>query len=242
MTEQILIVLHQATSSPGRIGQALSRRGYALDIRRPALGDTLPETMEEHAGAVIFGGPMSANDTDEFIRREIDWIGVPLREEAPFLGVCLGAQMLVKQLGGEVTPHPEGAAEVGYYPLHATEAGRSVMDWPQTVYQWHREGMSAPHGTEVLARGDLFENQALRAGPNAYAIQFHPELTLAMMHRWTTRGSARMELPGAQNRRAHFDGRTIHDGDVLRWLDDFLDMWTDSDPRRASRQPKAAAG
>ena len=66
-------------------------KGYRLDIRRHCLGDPLPQTLERHAGAVIFGGPMSANDSDDWIAREIDWIGVPLKEEKPFLGVCLGA-------------------------------------------------------------------------------------------------------------------------------------------------------
>src|SRR6516162_1926876 len=78
----ILIVLHQEHSTPGRIGLALQRLGYPLDVRRPRFGETLPETMAEHSAAVIFGGPMSANDSDDFIRREIDWIGVPLRQQA----------------------------------------------------------------------------------------------------------------------------------------------------------------
>ena len=81
----VLIVLHQETSTPGRVGNALRELGYPLDIRRPRFGDTLPKTLESHAGAVIFGGPMSANDGDEFIRREIDWIAVPLAEQRPFL-------------------------------------------------------------------------------------------------------------------------------------------------------------
>src|SRR6202043_216483 len=88
-----LIVLHQETSTPGRIGNALRAVGRGLDIRRPRFGDPLPETLDGHAGAVIFGGPMSANDPDDFVRREIDWIAVPLREQRPFLGICLGAQM-----------------------------------------------------------------------------------------------------------------------------------------------------
>src|SRR4051794_15518143 len=75
----VLIILHQELSSPGRIGNALRARGYRLDIRRPRFGDPLPETLDNHAGAVIFGGPMSANDPDDFVRREIEWIGVPLR-------------------------------------------------------------------------------------------------------------------------------------------------------------------
>src|SRR6202161_2232788 len=76
----VLIVLHQETSTPGRVGNALRALGHALDVRRPRFGDPLPETLDHHAGAVIFGGPMSANDPDDYVRREIDWIAVPLRE------------------------------------------------------------------------------------------------------------------------------------------------------------------
>src|ERR1700758_5855935 len=107
----VLIVLHQETSTPGRIGNALRALGYRLDIRRPRFGDPLPETLAGHAGAVIFGGPMSANDPDDYVRAEIEWIKVPLREGKPFLGICLGAQMLARHLGATVAAHPEGAAE-----------------------------------------------------------------------------------------------------------------------------------
>ena len=126
MSQPFLIVLHQETSTPGRIGYALRQRGYALDVRRPRFGDPLPETMAGHAGAIIFGGPMSANDTVDFIRREIDWLRVPLKEQKPFLGICLGAQMLAHHLGSRVYRHPDGHAEVGYYPIRPTEIGRSV--------------------------------------------------------------------------------------------------------------------
>src|SRR6266481_5329505 len=81
----VLIVLHQETSTPGRVGNALRALGHGLDIRRPRFGDALPQTLEGHAGAVIFGGPMSANDSDDFVRREIDWIALPLREQRPLL-------------------------------------------------------------------------------------------------------------------------------------------------------------
>ena len=65
MLQPILIVMHQETSTPGRVGHALRERGYPLDMRRPRFGDPLPTSMAEHAGAIIFGGPMSANDGDE---------------------------------------------------------------------------------------------------------------------------------------------------------------------------------
>ena len=95
-------MLHQEIRAPAASANAASKQGFELDIRRPPLGDPLPETLADHAGAVVFGGPMSANDEDEFVRRETDWLAVPLRENRPFLGICLGAQMLVNHLGGKV--------------------------------------------------------------------------------------------------------------------------------------------
>jgi GMP synthase (glutamine-hydrolysing) len=225
MQQPILIVLHQEHSTPGRIGNALRDLGYPLDVRRPRFEDPLPSSMAEHAGAIIFGGPMSANDGDEYIRREIDWIGVPLREHKPFLGICLGAQMFARQLGGTVFRHPEGHAEIGYYPIRPTSAGLAVVGaWPECVYQWHREGFDLPPGAELLAEGDTFEVQAIRAGA-AFALQFHPDVTHAMMHKWTTRGHDRMELPGAKPRHTHFADRAVYDYSARAWLSVFLERW-----------------
>ncbi|MBY4828526.1 hypothetical protein K6X08_42390, partial [Burkholderia contaminans] len=137
----ILIVLHREQSSPGRIGRLLAARGHPLDIRRPPLGDPLPATLADHAGAVVFGGPMSANDGDRWIQDEIDWIGVPLRESVPFLGVCLGAQMMIRHLGGRVAAHRDRRAEIGYWPIAATPLGRRRGSWPSHGYQWQRGGL-----------------------------------------------------------------------------------------------------
>src|ERR1051325_9547975 len=126
MLPPVLIVLHQEHSTPGRVGHALKSRGYPLDIRRPRFDDPLPETLADHAGAIVFGGPQSANDNEPFIRREIDWIGVPLEEKKPFLGICLGAQMLAHHRGTRVDVHPEGQVERGYYPIRATPPGLAV--------------------------------------------------------------------------------------------------------------------
>src|SRR5215469_3039514 len=167
MTRPVLIVLHQEQSTSGRVGHYLEARGIPLDIRRPRYGDPLPETLAAHSGAVIFGGPMSANDPDAFIRTEIEWIKVPLRESKPFLGICLGAQMLARHLGATVTAH--------------------------------REGFDLPAGGELLAEGEMFKAQAFRYGRAAYGIQFHAEVTHAMMCRWIMKGEARLAMPGAKS-------------------------------------------
>lgn len=225
MQQPVLIVLHQEHSTPGRIGNALRQLGYPLDVRRPRFGDALPDSMAQHSAAVIFGGPMSANDEDEFIRREISWIGVPLREHKPFLGICLGAQMCARYLGGRVFRHPQGHAEIGYYPIRPTEAGLAAVSvWPECVYQWHREGFDLPPGAELLAQGDTFEVQAIRYD-RAFALQFHPDVTHAMICKWTARGHERMELPGAKPRETHFADRAVYDYSARAWLNLFLQRW-----------------
>ena len=230
MSDKVLIIVHQPTSTPGRIGLKLAARGFTLDIRRPCLGEPLPESLDDHRGVVVFGGPMSANDCHEldFIRTEIDWLALPLKTKVPFLGVCLGAQLLARHLGMDVAPHPDGEVEIGYYPLRPTKAGLElVAQWPDHAYQWHREGFELPRGAVLLAEGNAFTNQAFRYGEAAYGVQFHPEVTQAMVHRWTVRASHRLGLPGAQPRTAHLEGRLVHDGAVAHWLDRFLDRWLD---------------
>lgn len=231
-TGRILIILHQETSSAGRVGQLLSLMGYSADIRRPVLGDPLPETLDQHAGVVVFGGPMSANDPDEGIRRETRFMEVVLKSGKPYLGICLGAQILVNHLGGRVAGRDDGLVEIGWYGLQATEAGQKMMDWPPMVYQFHREGFDLPRGADLLATAEAYPNQAFRYGDNAWAIQFHAELTLAMMHRWAVRGAHRFVLPGAQQGRAHLEGRLVHDAALLAWLKQFLDRIFPADPVR----------
>lgn len=226
MTKNILLILHQEHSTPGRIAHRLIERGFRLDARRPRFGDPLPATLADHDGVIVFGGPMSANDSDDYVKREIDWTEVPLREEKPFFGICLGAQVLARKLGARVDFHPKGLVEVGYYPLRATPEGAALMEWPDHIYQWHREGFDLPAGAVRLAESDAFQNQAFQYGRAAFGVQFHPELTTKMVYRWTTLGHERLTLPNAKPRHEHFDGRALHDIKTSRWLDRFLDLWT----------------
>jgi GMP synthase (glutamine-hydrolysing) len=67
------------------------------------------------------------------------WMSI-LKSGKPYLGICLGAQILVNHLGGRVAGRVDGAVEIGWYGLEATPAGQEMMDWPSMVYQFHREG------------------------------------------------------------------------------------------------------
>jgi GMP synthase (glutamine-hydrolysing) len=231
--KKVAIVVHQEHSRPGRVGVLLEKRGYELHRLCPNLGCELPEDMSDYAGVVIFGGPMSANDcgTLNGIKCELDWIPKVVEAGVPFLGLCLGAQLLTRALGGRVGPHPEGRIEAGYVQIEPTGLGRAWFKAPMTVYQFHREGMDIPECCELLATGETYRNQAFRYGENAFGFQFHPEVTLEMKQVWTLKASQRLAMPGAQQRGVHLSMHAIYDPPLDRWTNGFLDRWLATDAR-----------
>ncbi len=225
---KVLIVMHQAHSTPGRVGALLTALGATLDVRRPSLDEPLPARLDDHDGVVVFGGPMGANDDCEWIALEIAWLETPLREDKPLLGICLGAQMLARTLGARVFNYPDRRGEIGYFPLepHPGADALCAAPFPRHVYQWHRDGFDLPAGAQLIASGAKdFPVQAYRYGDKAVALQFHPEVTYQMMCRWTVRGEERLKLPGAQPRHHHLDGWRQHDPAVAAWSRAFLAEW-----------------
>lgn len=227
MEDRILVVVHRLPARLGRLGLSLQSRGYGIDTCCPLEGQRLPDP-ESYRAVVVLGGAMSANDDTVLpgLRRELDWIPVVLRKQVPFLGICLGAQLLSRALGARVAPNSEGRAEIGYYPVYATAAGGDLFGGRGLrVYHWHMDGFDLPRGSQLLASGDAFPNQAFRYDGNVYALQFHPEVTLEIMTSWLQQGVRRLVLPGAQCARSQYAGHRQHHALLGQWLNCFLDQW-----------------
>ena len=226
MSRRVLIVVHQEHSTSGRVGELLEARGCSLDRRCPNLGDPLPDTLSDYAAAVVFGGPQSANDDHlPGIRAELDWLErKALPADLPLLGICLGAQMIARVLGAKVGRHPEGLVEIGYHTIHPTTAGEAYLDGPTIFYQWHKETFEIPRDAVHLAHNDVFDGQAFRYNEHIYGIEFHPEMTRAMIERWTSsdKGSRMLSWRGAQAREAQLEAYERHAPITDRWLDWFL--------------------
>jgi GMP synthase (glutamine-hydrolysing) len=219
----VVLVLHQQQSVAGYVGKWLEAEGYGLDIRRPRFGDPLPETLAHHAGAVIFGGPMSANDDEDYMRIETDWIGVALKEQKPYLGLCLGAQMMARLLGAKVYLDPEARVEIGYHAILPPPAGSASTPLPSHVYQWHKEGFDLPTGVTLLAQSHgPFPNQAFQVGPKAVGLQFHPEITHGMVDGWTGRNLDKLTQVGADSRDRQLDDHATYSPQVRQWFDGFM--------------------
>ncbi len=109
-----LFILHQKTSEAGNIKKKLKKRGFNFEMIRPSLGEDLPNNLDKYQTIVVFGGPMSVNDDDQFIKDEIRWMKKVIDSQIPFLGICLGAQILAKYLGCDVIKNKNDLAEIGF--------------------------------------------------------------------------------------------------------------------------------
>jgi GMP synthase-like glutamine amidotransferase len=130
---------------------------------------------------------MSANDSLPGLAHEIEVIRSALARQTPVLGICLGSQLIAKALGARVYRNPY--AEIGWAPVSFTEAARrdpvfADVPSPTTFFHWHNETFDLPEGAELLARSDRCRHQAYRYGRNVYGLQFHPEITPAMIEDW----------------------------------------------------------
>jgi len=226
----VLIIVHRAESEPGRVGLWFDQHNIPYQMCRLALGHKLPPTLAPYRGVVIFGGPMSVNDEHiPFIRDELDWLPTIMDEGVPILGICLGAQMMARCLGSTIAPRADGKVEVGYAPLHPTDAGQKsgIFDAPMSVFQWHQDGIGLPSDPDVthLASSPLFPVQAFAYKRHVLGIQFHPEVNRAMWHRWIIRAQDMMKRPGAQDRVTQLNERMVHDQETRIWLDKIMPAW-----------------
>jgi len=237
MQEHIALIIHHPESRSNRIADLLAARGYALDWYCPRAGDSLPPDPETLAGAVLLGGAMSANDDscETYLREEYRWIEQVLKTQRPFLGICLGAQMLARVLGGKVAPHPEDLTEVGYYPMTSTAAGQAIFGDVFHVFHWHREGIQLPADVELLATGENYAVQAFRDSTNAYGLQFHPEVTRTIFQRWLVEAPHSCDWPGAQTPEQMHQGWQRHDHAIEIQTEQLLSLWLNRSHREFSR-------
>lgn len=187
---KILVLQHLAVEHPGVFRDFLREDGLDWHTVELDEGEPIPD-LEPYDVMMVMGGPQDTWQEDEFpwlkaekaaIRRFVADMG------RPYLGMCLGHQLLADAFGGRVGPGAK--PEVGALTITQTEAGRrdpmfkGVPD-PIEVLQWHGAEVKAlPEGAVQLARSDVCEVQAFRYGPRAYGLQCHVEATKETVDNW----------------------------------------------------------
>jgi GMP synthase-like glutamine amidotransferase len=178
-----LALEHLHSNSVGVYGDVLLDRGIAVNRVRLDLGEPLPDWRDYNL-LVVMGGGMSAYEEDQYpwLTAEKRTIREAVAAGCPYFGVCLGSQLLASALGARVFRGPE--PELGVNPVFLCDAARSdpvFRGFPQDleVFEWHSDTFDLPDGAVRLARSSRYENQAIRIGQTAYAIQLGAEPWLA---------------------------------------------------------------
>jgi GMP synthase (glutamine-hydrolysing) len=182
----VAILRHVAFEGPGLLGDALVAAGWAVRHYDLSGGDPVPGAANADA-FVLLGGPMSANDPLPYRQAELQLIRDANAASKPVLGICLGSQLIAMAAGARVYANP--VKEIGWFAVHWTPAAASDslfqgLRESETVFHWHGETFDLPQGAEWLAHSDACRHQAFRWGDSTYGIQFHIEVTPAMIADW----------------------------------------------------------
>jgi GMP synthase (glutamine-hydrolysing) len=227
-TQKLILVAHDTQDRDDRASAWAEARGFALDWRCPAAGDALP-ALDGAAAVIVYGGRYDVREKHiyPFLKSELRFIEAALKAETPFLGLCLGGQLLAHVLGEDVGPNPSGAVEYGYYDLKPSEEGRAVFGDGLKVLQSHWHGWHAtPKDAVALGGTALFPQQAFRYGATAYGLQFHPETTRATLQKWIARRPReRNYMPGAHPPERQLSDNMVHDAALGAWFEGFMEKW-----------------
>ncbi len=162
----------------GSIRTWLDSRGAVVTYTRFFAGDPIP-TLDDLDLLIVMGGPMSVNDEASlpWLVAEKQALRDAFARKVPTLGICLGAQLIASALGARV--YPNASKEIGWFPVHAVEAGQDTLRFPDacTVFHWHGETFDLPANARRLASSPACDNQAFEIAPSVIGLQFHLETT-----------------------------------------------------------------
>lgn len=185
---EVLAVIHGEQVHAGVFGEELALRGHRLEEWSIAWDRPLPRPLDAYGAVLVLGGAMHADQDDRhpWLREEKLFLQRLLDLDTPVLGVCLGAQLLAQAANSPVFRASE--CEIGWPEIELTETGRDdpvlgVLPQRFAAFEWHYYTYGLPAGADELARSRVC-TQAFRFGRRAWAVQFHPEVTLAQVEAW----------------------------------------------------------
>jgi GMP synthase-like glutamine amidotransferase len=206
----VLALRHVRHEGLGLLADILCERGlpyHTLDLPEQAPREFRPG---QWSGLVVLGGPMNVDDVAHYpyLADEVGWIREAVASRLPVLGICLGSQLLAKAL--DVRVYPNHVKEIGWYTVDwtagaADDALFTGCAASPYVFQWHGDTFDLPEGAILLATSPRCRNQAFRFGPCAYGLQFHIEVTSAVIAEWLSEPGNCGELAGLD----YIDPQTI---------------------------------
>ena len=185
--KHVLVLQHFYENPPGRVGDLLNKHLIPYDLIHVGQ-DTLlnPGT---YGAIIVLGGTQHLYNKSKYpytVHEEI-YIHRAIKERVPYLGMCLGGQLLANAFGAPIRKLPK--ERIGFLRIDFTEAGQKDplyhgLPGYQQAFQWHEDCFELPSGAVSLAHHEDGANQAFRYLACAYGLQYHIELTEEMLSLW----------------------------------------------------------
>lgn len=192
---EMIVLEHTTTAGLSAFTDVLDARTKIAPWRRLHVPDgvPLPDDLDAVAGVIVMGGAMSAVNplAHAWMPAELELLRRAVADDVPVLGVCLGAQLLAAALGGEVTARATPAAT--FVVLHHTDRVRGdavLAGWPDgaaALFVHEDQVTTLPPGALALLSGG--EGVPAWRVADAWAVQFHPEVTPEQLRSWVDDGA-----------------------------------------------------
>ena len=156
-------------------------------------GEKIPDNLNKFDGMLCMGGPM-----DTFMEKQYSWLVEEKKKikefvvdlKKPYLGFCLGCQLLGEVIGGQVVK--SNPAEIGMMNINFTkekEVDNLFSKFPNQIksLQWHSyevQGIENNKDVTLLASSPVTKFQIFKYQNHAYGIQFHIEIKDTTVNEW----------------------------------------------------------
>tara|TARA_B100000700_G_C14942200_1_gene807349 strand:- start:372 stop:1094 length:723 start_codon:yes stop_codon:yes gene_type:complete len=190
---EIIVLQHIKIEDPGYIKDLMLKDDVNITTIELDEGEKIPNNLNKFNAMLCMGGPM-----DTWMEKEYPW----LREEKkkikefvvdlkkPYLGFCLGCQLLGEVVGGKVvkTNNPEiGMLDVNFSQNKKKDILFSEFPEKITSLQWHSyevQGLENNEDIDLLASSNETKYQIFKFQKHAYGIQFHIEIKDTTVSEW----------------------------------------------------------
>ena len=190
---EIIVLQHIKIEDPGYIKDLMLKDDVNITTIELDEGEKIPNNLNKFNAMLCMGGPM-----DTWMEKEYPW----LREEKkkikefvvdlkkPYLGFCLGCQLLGEVVGGKVvkTNNPEiGMLDVNFSQNKKKDILFSEFPEKITSLQWHSyevQGLENNEDIDLLASSNETKYQIFKFQKHAYGIQFHIEIKDTTVNEW----------------------------------------------------------
>lgn len=184
---KILVFQHVSSEHPGSFREVMAARGCTMHAVELDEGEAIP-ALDGFDIMLVMGGPMDVWEEEKFpwLRTEKAAIREWVEAGRPYLGMCLGVQLLADAMGGK-TELMTAPPEVGMSKVQQLLPDPIFKDVPElcTCFQWHgAEVTKLPEGARLLATSPGCAVQGFAIGRHAYGLQFHMELTDTTAAEW----------------------------------------------------------